>query len=74
MKDYFRLLNQYKSKLTKQQYKTFKGQILSGDTKGFVKGLQKVLYGKAMINAFERMKKTVLNNIFDESLINEEGK
>lgn len=43
MKDYFRLLNQYKSKLTKQQYKTFKGQILSGDTKGFVKGLLKVL-------------------------------
>lgn len=45
MKDYFRLLNQYKHKLTKQQYKTFKGQIISGDTKGFVKGLQKVLYG-----------------------------
>ena len=45
MKDYFRLLNQYKSKLTKQQYKTFKGQILAGDTKGFIKGLQKVLYG-----------------------------
>lgn len=45
MKDYFRLLNQYKHKLTKQQYKTFKGQILSGDTKGFVKGLRKVLYG-----------------------------
>jgi hypothetical protein len=45
-KEYFRLLNQYKSKLTKQQYKTFKGQILSGDTNGFVKGLQKVLYRK----------------------------
>lgn len=43
MKDYFRLLNQYKNKITKQQYKTFKGQILAGDTKGFVKGLYKVL-------------------------------
>ena len=43
MKDYFRLLNQYKNKLTRQQYKTFKGQILSGDTKGFIKGLQKLL-------------------------------
>ena len=44
MKEYFKLLNQYKHKLTKQQYKTFKGQILAGDIKGFVKGLQKVLY------------------------------
>lgn len=46
MKDYFILLNKYKKQLTKQQYKTFKGQIISGDAKGFVKGLQKVLYGK----------------------------
>lgn len=46
MKDYFILLDKYKKQLTKQQYKTFKGQILSGDTKGFVKGLQKVLYGR----------------------------
>lgn len=45
MKDYFILLNKYKHQLTKQQYKTFKGQIISGDIKGFVKGLQKVLYG-----------------------------
>ena len=44
MKDYFILLNRYKKQLTKQQYKTFKGQILSGDTKGFIKGLQKILY------------------------------
>lgn len=44
MKEYFNLLNKYKKQLTKQQYKTFKGQILSGDTKGFVKGLYKVLY------------------------------
>ena len=29
-------------KLTKQQYKTFKGQILSGDIEGFRKGLFKV--------------------------------
>ncbi len=47
MKEYFRLLNQYKKQLTKQQYKTFKGQIKSGDTKGFVRGLSKVLYGKS---------------------------
>jgi hypothetical protein len=35
-----KLLSQYK--LTKQQYKTFKGQILSGDIEGFRKGLFKV--------------------------------
>lgn len=45
MKEYYRLLNKYKNQLTKQQYKTFKGQILAGDLKGFVKGLRKVLYG-----------------------------
>lgn len=36
------LLNELQN-LTKQQYRTFKGQILSGDTEGFVKGLKKVL-------------------------------
>ena len=36
----FKLLNEYK--LSKQQYKTFKGQILSGDIEGFRKGLFKV--------------------------------
>lgn len=44
MKEYFNLLNKYKKKLTRQQYNTFKGQIRAGDTKGFVKGLHKVLY------------------------------
>ena len=46
MIDYFKLLKKYKYKLTKQQYRTFKGQILSGDTKGFEKGLAKVLVKK----------------------------
>ena len=45
MKEYFILLNKYKNQLTKQQYKTFKGQIISGDVQGFVKGLEKILYG-----------------------------
>lgn len=43
MKEYFKLLNQYKYKLTKQQFKTLKGQILSGDTLGFQKGLYKLI-------------------------------
>ena len=29
------------NKITKQQYRTFKGQILSGDTEGAVKGLKR---------------------------------
>ena len=41
-KDYWLLLNYYKKNLTKQQYKTFKGQILKGDIEGFRKGLFKV--------------------------------
>lgn len=36
-------LKKNKHKLTKQQFKTFKGQILSGDIKGFKKGFNKVL-------------------------------
>lgn len=40
------LLKQYRYILTKQQKNTFKGQILSGDTEGFKKGLQKVINQK----------------------------
>lgn len=35
----FKILKQYKYRLTKQQYRTFKGQILAGDIEGFRKGL-----------------------------------
>ena len=34
-----KLLKYYKHELSKQQYKTFKGQILSGNINGFKKGL-----------------------------------
>lgn len=37
--DNLKLLKSYKGKISKQQYKSFKGQILSGDIKGFRKGL-----------------------------------
>ena len=33
----------YRGKLTRQQYRTFKGQIEAGDVEGFRKGLKKVL-------------------------------
>lgn len=39
MKQCFILLNDYRYRLTKQQKKTFKGQILSGDYQGFKLGL-----------------------------------
>jgi hypothetical protein len=37
-----KLLKSRKNELTAQQYRTFRGQILSGDVEGFIKGLQKV--------------------------------
>lgn len=43
MKECFKLLKKYKYKLTRQQIRTFKGQILAGDYEGFKKGLRKVL-------------------------------
>lgn len=42
MKENFKLLKEYKHLLTKQQIKTLKGQLLSGDIEGFRKGLFKL--------------------------------
>lgn len=42
MKEQFKLLKEYKHLLTKQQYKTLKGQLLKGDIEGFRKGLFKI--------------------------------
>lgn len=39
----FRLLRLSKKKLTRQQYKTFCGQINAGDAAGAMKGLEKLL-------------------------------
>lgn len=39
-------LKGYRNKLTRQQYKTIRGQILAGDSEGAMRGLKKVL-GKA---------------------------
>lgn len=46
LKQCFLLLKDYRYRLTKQQKKTFKGQILAGDYEGFKKGLAKVLKRK----------------------------
>ena len=42
----FKLLKCYKCKLTKQQYKTLKGQIIANDINGFRKGLFTILKRK----------------------------
>jgi hypothetical protein len=41
-----RLLS-HKPQLTRQQYKTLKGQILAGDADGAMRGLQKILLFKS---------------------------
>lgn len=41
-----RLLS-HKPQLTRQQYKTLKGQILAGDSDGAMRGLQKILLFKS---------------------------
>lgn len=43
IKQCFLLLRDYKHRLTKQQFKTFKGQIFNGDIEGFRKGLFKLM-------------------------------
>ena len=42
----FKLLKQCKYRLTKQQYKTLKGQIIANDINGFRKGLFTILKRK----------------------------
>lgn len=43
MNEAMKLLKRNKHKLTKQQYRTFKGQILHDDIIGFYKGFLKVI-------------------------------
>lgn len=43
LKKELELLKQYKYRITKHQYKTFKGQILSGDIAGFRTGLFRLI-------------------------------
>ena len=39
----FKILKIHKNQLTKQQYKTLKGQARAGDTLGAIKGLNRLL-------------------------------
>lgn len=46
----YSLLNKHRSQLTKQQFKTIKGQIVAGDYVGARKGLKKLLNKKKVEN------------------------
>ena len=67
MEESFKLLKEYKYKLTKQQYRTLKGQVLKGDIEGFRKGLFKIAklnYVRKWLNGrsrvlFRRLEKQV---------------
>ncbi len=39
----YKILKSSKKNLTKQQYKTLKGQVIAGDKVGALKGLNKIL-------------------------------
>ena len=50
----YKVLMQLKAcrdKLKPQQYRTIRGQIFSGDTKGAIKGLQRILKKIAVMNS-----------------------
>ena len=40
---FLRELRKYKDHLTRQQFKTLRGQVLNGDSEGAKKGLKKIL-------------------------------
>ena len=49
MTEAFELLKKWQRHLTKQEYKTLKGQIKAGDIQGFKKGLSNLLRRKNAI-------------------------
>jgi len=48
---FLRELRKYKDHLTKQQFKTLRGQVINGDCEGAKKGLKKIL---ALLTKYER--------------------
>ena len=48
MKEYFVILKRYRYNLSKQQFRTLKGQILSENYDGFKKGLKNILKSKGI--------------------------
>lgn len=52
-------LKKNKSRLTRQQYCTVKGQILSGDTVGAAKGMKKLLFVRGGVGYAKQTEGTV---------------
>ena len=52
-------LKKNKSRLTRQEYCTVKGQILSGDTAGAVKGMEKLLSARGGVGYAKQTEGTV---------------
>lgn len=63
MEENLKLLSKYRFNLSRQQFKTFRGQILAGDINAFRKGLAKVL--ERDIN--ERLPNRKTNRAFDKA-------
>lgn len=51
-------LKHHRDKLTRQQYKTLRGQVLAGDPDGAMRGLRKLLQNKAVKNKNNVSRKT----------------
>lgn len=47
--DNLKLLKSYKGKISKQQYKSFKGQMLSGNISSFRKGLFNLIKNEELL-------------------------
>jgi hypothetical protein len=43
------MLNRYKNRLTKQQYRTIKGQIKAGEYEGAIKGLKRLVKANELV-------------------------
>ena len=44
-------LRAYRPQLTTQQYKTLRGQVLAGDSRGAMKGLKRILQHKSKLTS-----------------------
>ena len=50
----FKELKKHKNQLTKQQYRTIKGQLIAGDITGGMKGLKRLLNKKVIVGDSNR--------------------
>jgi len=60
---FLRELRKHKDHLTKQQFKTLRGQVINGDCEGAKKGLKKILNRRMQ---HEHTKKYLLKNLIQQ--------